>query len=174
MLLREGLFCPCQQWCAQSITEHCFRRRSPRHGWWHVLAMARVGTAGHTEEVYWYSEPHPPLLSQSWGREVPAGSCAGSEGPRHRAPTLPLCLSWLKRPRQPKTALISHPSCKGSVLDLLFTGTSPSDRAPHSWLAEATGSLHSLPPIQIPALKNGSATATDMPGSYHHKQFSTL
>lgn len=67
LFLREGLFCPCKRWCAQSITEHCFRRANPGHGWWHVQAMAHAGTGRHTEEIYWHSEPHPPLLSHTGG-----------------------------------------------------------------------------------------------------------
>lgn len=92
VFLREGLFCLCQHWCAQSSTEHCFRRENLRC----VGGTCRPWQCGHrrcTEEIYWYSALHPPLLPQTWGREVPAGSCAGSKGTKHRAPMLSFCLS---------------------------------------------------------------------------------
>lgn len=81
--------------------EHHFGSDKLWHGWWHMQVTSRAGMGRHTsmlKSVYLYSEPRPPFLPWSQGREMPAGTCSGSRGTKHRPPTFSLCLSWLKRP----------------------------------------------------------------------------
>jgi len=141
-------FCPRKGRCAKSITEHHFGTDKLWRGWWHVQATSRTGTGRHAEERLFTQQATSRSSAQTQGTERPARSCSGSRGTKHRAPTFSLCLSWLKR--QPTTAFVSHLTSTGIALYLVFTDTSPSDRAPRSRLAEAVGGVCFLPSKSLP------------------------